>query len=240
LVASTGRKCAPVYLADQSPGWQDGRGHSVHCSEIDGMSFGKPGRPPEDRVARQIEIFRAVAPLLLERGVRGLSMPQAAHAACLSIGGLYHYFPTKRELVLYGLNHDARDRLCREYRTQLADLARWSLEQGITAYLDHSVRMFSFVRPSARAALELGMGDVQELLRVGLDHNVGDLAETIRALAPQSTPADREALSRAIRRMSLGALLDEETDFTELRGQIRLLIDGHLARTNAAPLAATA
>ncbi|MBK9715090.1 MAG: TetR family transcriptional regulator [Kouleothrix sp.] len=32
---------------------------------------------------------------MIEReGVRRLSMRQAAAAACLSIGGLYHYFPT--------------------------------------------------------------------------------------------------------------------------------------------------
>jgi AcrR family transcriptional regulator len=204
------------------------------------MAFGKPGRPPEDRVARQIEIFRAVAPLLLEQGVRGLSMPQAAHASCLSIGGLYHCFPTKRDLVLYGLNHEARDRLCREYRAQLANLSLWSLEQGIEAYLDHSTRMFSFVRPSARAALELGMAEVQELLHAGLDHNVADLAETLRVLAPRATLAERESLGRAIRRMSVGALLDERTDFTELRDQIRLLIDGTLARIAAKPMAATA
>ncbi len=40
--------------------------------------------------------------------------------------------------------------------------------------------------------------------------------------------------------MSLGALLDERTDFTELRGQIRLLIDGTLARTATKAMAETA
>ncbi|MBK9715083.1 MAG: helix-turn-helix transcriptional regulator [Kouleothrix sp.] len=65
------------------------------------MLFGKRGRPPEDRLARQREIYTAVAPLIEREGVRRLSMRQAAAAACLSIGGLYHYFPTKRELVLW-------------------------------------------------------------------------------------------------------------------------------------------
>jgi len=40
--------------------------------------------------------------------------------------------------------------------------------------------------------------------------------------------------------MSLGAQFDEQTDFAELRDQIRLLIDGHLARTAAEAMAETA
>ena len=36
--------------------------------------FGKVGRPAEDRLLRQREIFEAVAPLLLEVGARELTM----------------------------------------------------------------------------------------------------------------------------------------------------------------------
>src|SRR5258708_11606862 len=45
------------------------------------MTFGKPGRPPEDRMARQCEILVAVSPLLLTIGAQQLSMRQAAQAA---------------------------------------------------------------------------------------------------------------------------------------------------------------
>ena len=79
------------------------------------MAFGKVGRPPEDKFARQLEIFRAVAPLVLEYGARRLSMEQAASAACLSVGGLYHYFPTKRELLLFTLQPDTLNRRCQAF-----------------------------------------------------------------------------------------------------------------------------
>ena len=59
----------------------------------------KRGRPPEDRFLRQCEIFEAVLPLLKRRGVRGLTMRDAAAAACMSVGGLNHYFPTKADLL---------------------------------------------------------------------------------------------------------------------------------------------
>ena len=62
---------------------------------------GKPGRPPEDRLKRQHEIFLAVAPLIDRYGAKRLTMRQAARAAHLSLGGLYHYFPTKGD-VLFG------------------------------------------------------------------------------------------------------------------------------------------
>jgi len=82
------------------------------------MMFGKVGRPTEDRFARKLEIFEAVAPLILTVGARRLSMRQAAHAACLSVGGLYHYFPTKRELLLYTLQPDTLDRRCQDFQRE--------------------------------------------------------------------------------------------------------------------------
>jgi|Tabmets5t2r1_1033131.scaffolds.fasta_scaffold05206_2 AcrR family transcriptional regulator len=55
----------------------------------------KPGRPPEDRLKRQYEIFLAVAPLIERYGAKRLTMRQAARAAHLSLGGLYHYWKPK-------------------------------------------------------------------------------------------------------------------------------------------------
>ncbi len=46
-----------------------------------------------------MQIYSMVGPLLFERGARQLTMRDAARAAYLSVGALYHYFPTKRDLV---------------------------------------------------------------------------------------------------------------------------------------------
>jgi AcrR family transcriptional regulator len=51
------------------------------------MAFGKPGRPPEDRLARQREIYEAVVPLIYRDGARRLSIREAARAAHMSVGG---------------------------------------------------------------------------------------------------------------------------------------------------------
>src|SRR6202022_304324 len=77
--------------------------------------FGKPGRPPEDRVQRKREIWTAVAPLIEKLGVRNLTMRQAAAASFMSLGGLYHYFPNKRALVLFGTDQEALERICADF-----------------------------------------------------------------------------------------------------------------------------
>jgi AcrR family transcriptional regulator len=70
---------------------------------------------------RQREISTAVAPLIEREGARRLSIRQAA--AGLSIGGLYHDFPTKRELVLHGLCLEAIVRRCQDFHAQFEPLA---------------------------------------------------------------------------------------------------------------------
>lgn len=191
------------------------------------MTFGKPGRPPEDRLARQREIYEAVVPLIYRDGARRLSMRAAARAAHMSVGGLYHYFPTKHDLVLHGLREDARARLCQEYRSYLGELLGWSAERHVEAYLDLSLRMFSFIKPSVQAALELGAEELQATLDAGLRTNVGELVETLRLVDAGVPEKDLEALARALRRIVLGTLVDRHADLDETREQMRALIEGY-------------
>lgn len=208
------------------------------------VAFGKVGRrvgrPVEDQLARRREIYEAVAPLILTVGARRLSMREAARAACISVGGLYHYFPTKRDLVLHGLSWDARDRLCRDYRERIADLAGWSLERYLDLYLDHSLMMFAFIRPSIQAALELGAEELQAGIDAGLAANVGELVASLHQVVPGASQRDLESLARAIRRVILGALVDRHADLAETREQLKLLIEAYAARAQREPLGRSA
>ena len=121
------------------------------------MAFGKKGRPAEDRLARQREIYTAVAPLIEREGARRLSMRQAAAAACLSIGGLYHYFPTKRELVLHGLCREAILRRCEDFHAQFEHLVEADPQQYIKEGIDLIVSHVGFCRPALHAAARRAM-----------------------------------------------------------------------------------
>jgi AcrR family transcriptional regulator len=190
---------------------------------------GKLGRPPEDRLARQQEIYEAVSPLILGRGVRHLSLRAAAHAACLSLGGLYHYFPTKRELVLHGAQQATLMRYCSDFLGAIAPLAASDPARYLDAYCDHAVQLIIFMRPSFQAALELGAETVRATLEENLE---GGLMGFVAALRTFGSGIDEDALAataRAIRRVCLGALLDATTTGDELHRQVRLLVEGYTA-----------
>ena len=110
--------------------------------------FGKPGRPREDALRRRWEIYTAVAPLIEKAGARELTMRQAANAAHMSLGGVYHYFPSKRDLVLFGLSPEALHAGCAELHQQLARVQRTGPGAQLATFLDSLVRLVSFCRPS--------------------------------------------------------------------------------------------
>lgn len=195
------------------------------------MAFGKKGRPAEDRLGRQREIYNAVAPLLMQVGARRLSMHQAAQAACLSIGGLYHYFPTKRDLVLHGLCPEAILRYCQDFHAEFGHLAsvdpRRYIDEGIHLVVQH----MGFCRPALHAALELGTESFWGVIETLLNSTVLDFEVNLRRVLPTASDQEVQQCGRSIRRSIYAALLDKEITSDELRDELRMLIDGHVNRS---------
>jgi AcrR family transcriptional regulator len=194
------------------------------------MTFGKKGRPPEDRLARQSEIFLAVAPLILRNGARQLSMRAAAEAACLSVGGLYHYFPTKRDLVLHGLRPEALFRVCQDFHAEFGHLSevdpRRYIDEGIRVIVEH----VGLLRPAIHAALELGTTSFWEVIDTILTNTTFDFEVHLRRLYPELGDQELAQWGRAIRRSICAAFLDKGVTQDELRVELRLLIDGYANR----------
>jgi len=203
------------------------------------MTFGKKGRPPEDRLARQRAIYHAVAPLILRDGARALSMRQAAHAACLSVGGLYHYFPTKRDLVLHGLCPEALLRVCQDFHARYGHLSdrdpQCYLDEGIGVVVEH----VSLCRPAIHAALELGTDAFWGVIETLLTNSTFDFEVHLRHLYPAVSEQDLQQWGRAIRRAICAALLDKSAAPEELRDELRLLVDGRALRPSGARRTAT-
>ena len=194
------------------------------------MAFGKKGRPPEDRLARQWEIYNAVVPLILQVGARRLSMRLAAQAAYLSIGGLYHYFPTKRDLVLHGLCPEALLRHCQDFHTRFGHLA----DQDPLRYIDEGinvvVKQVAFCRPAIHAALELGVGSFWEVIETLLTSTALEFEEKLRWLFPEVGEQELHQWGRALRRSICAALLDKSISPNELRDELRMLVTGYVNR----------
>ena len=201
------------------------------------MAFGKKGRPAEDRLARQREIYTAVAPLIEREGARRLSMRQAAAAACLSIGGLYHYFPTKRELVLHGLCREAILRRCEDFHAQFEHLVEADPQQYIKEGIDLIVSHVGFCRPALHAALELGAESFWEVIETLLTGTEQAFEVNLQRQLPDASDQEVQRCGRAINRALCAALLDKRISADELRDELRIIFDGYVSRLQARSVA---
>ena len=191
------------------------------------MAFGKLGRPPEDQLARQREIYEAVSPLILDIGVRRLSMRVAARAACLSVGGLYHHFPTKRNLVLHGLHPEAIARRCQDFHDKFDHLANADPVGYLDAGIDSITDALLFVRPALHAALELGVETFKSSLEASLTTATDEFAMSLRHAFPDAAEDNIYQAGRAIYRAMISALLDKNITAREFRGEVAALINGY-------------
>jgi hypothetical protein len=82
-------------------------------------------------------------------------MREAARAACISVGGLYHYVPDTRSLVLHALRPEAFGRLCADFHAEYGHLERTQPDAYLRA-LHRLPGTPGGVRAPGHAALELG------------------------------------------------------------------------------------
>jgi len=191
--------------------------------------FGKPGRPPEDGFRRRWEIYLAVAPLLEKVGAKGLTMRQAAAAAHMSVGGVDHYFPTKRDLVLFGLNPESMRDQCEQYHHQrLAPLERTDPHAHLAAFLDGLVLVVSTVRPALVAAVELGAGPALDTIEAAMKVALQEFVRAIRAVRTDLGDAEAQTLDRALRHTMFGAMLDRSVTPSDLRSELRSIVEMRL------------
>jgi AcrR family transcriptional regulator len=187
---------------------------------------GKPGRPPEDRLRRQQEIFLAVAPLIERYGARRLAMRQAARAAHLSLGGLYHYFPTKRDLVLHALKPEAVARLCADFHGRHAGLERTDPGRYVQTDVAYMARQCFFIRPAFQAALELDAEVAWDHIQASIEGGLESCTRPLAYALPECTPEEIGRLGRSVRRTFFSALVDRTVTPDELRHELLSLIQG--------------
>jgi AcrR family transcriptional regulator len=155
-------------------------------------------------------------------------MRQAARAAHLSLGGLYHYFPTKQDLVLHALKPEALDRVCAEFSAQYGQVRRTDPLRYLEADVDYMARQCSFIRPAFQAALELGVDDAWSHIEAGIDGRLKSCATPLRQVLPGCTDDEIRSLGRSLRRTFFSSLMliDHTVTLEEMRGELLSLIRG--------------
>lgn len=187
------------------------------------------GRPPEDTFARQFEIFHAILPLLEYEGASRLTMRTAAEAACTSVSTLYHYFPTKRDMLLFPLQPKPCTEQLRRFEAQHAQLRSANPVAYVHAFINEMVQTFPLVRASLAAAVELGTGDFWK----AMDEALGIEIEERLLVLVSADMSEQEVRSRArsLRRSFMGATLDRSIDPLELREQLLQIVSPEAPHT---------
>ena len=119
------------------------------------------------------------------------TMRQAAKAACLSPGGLYHYFSTKQDLVLFGVQPAAGMRLCLAFHAQHGWLKDADFDRFLSAWVDFVVDFVAFGRPAIQAAVELGHDAFWDTVDHGINAGLADLQETLDLVVSNSDKVAR-------------------------------------------------
>jgi AcrR family transcriptional regulator len=186
------------------------------------------GRPAEDRLQRQREIYEAAGPLILAYGPRRLSMQQIARATHASVGTLYYYFPSKRDLVLCGLQLDILAHRCAAFHRSADHLRRSDPDMYLKTFIDSSVESILFLRPAVYAATELGSSVLWPTLETAIAANTQEFQEALRgALSTSEARVPGLArFARIWRRFFFGAVLDREAPRQELADGLLALLRG--------------
>jgi AcrR family transcriptional regulator len=149
-------------------------------------------------------------------------MRRAARAAHLSLGGLYHYFPTKRDLVLHALKPQAVARLCAEFHGRHADLERSDLGRYVQADVDYMAASASSSarrsRPRSNWTPRLPGTTSRPASRVAWSPAPDRW--------PTRSPEEIRSLGRSVRRTFFSALVDRTVTPDEMRHELLSLIHG--------------
>jgi AcrR family transcriptional regulator len=185
-------------------------------------SFKKVGRPREDRTARRLEIFLAVAPLLASVGHR-LTMEQAARAAHVSVGTLYTYFDSKQSLLQYGLNPEPATLLCERFMLEFGGLEHSDPARYRRQLLAFLIETLSVMRASVDTTIRVGPAVARERAQDVMRQPIPQFVTLVRRGLPVSRRGRSAVYEQLVRRVMVAALLEPEFDATALHEQLQAI-----------------
>jgi AcrR family transcriptional regulator len=167
----------------------------------------EPMARPDGRTQRQHIVSTALS-LMAQQGVDGTSMRNLASATGLNVASLYHYFPSKRDLLVAVLEERgfvddpvaSQPSLARDPATGLADLIQ-DILQSMLEVEDFIRLMLGEVMRGDDTAYAVG-ADLFAATQASLERW---LAEHEPALCP---PAEQTAMAKMLRSLVVGLFLE--------------------------------
>jgi TetR/AcrR family transcriptional repressor of bet genes len=164
----------------------------------------------DDQAARRRQIAEAMWRVTIARGLEGVSMRQVAAEAGVSVGMLQHYFRTKDEMLMFGLD-SMTEQVSRRIGERFGELAEPTPKQLVRATLvemlplDEERRLEAFVSTAflTRAAVDTRFADY---LRDGHRQGHAYLAEQIGHGLPCDVQRAAHVLLALVNGFTLGVL----------------------------------
>jgi AcrR family transcriptional regulator len=138
---------------------------------------------------------------------------------------MYHYFPSKRDLVLFVLSPDALQRLCQKPDQLLPPPQQAGSHAHLATFLEGLVRGVPLLRPAVLAAIELGAGPALDFAEATMTVSVPEFVRAVRAVRPDIGEAEAYTIDRAVRHTTLGAMLDRSVTPSELRNELYSIVE---------------
>ncbi len=144
----------------------------------------KPMATPEGR-ARNEEVFRTAAELMVQRGYAGTSMGDLAKAVGMTKAGLYHHISSKQDMLFQILQHamDGLERVVIEPARRLSDpekRLREIIRLHVRGLFEHGLE-FALLFPERRH-LEPAQ---QQVVGQQIENYLGLIREALRELADE-------------------------------------------------------
>ena len=164
-----------------------------------------------DLVSQRARILRLALELMARGGAEAMSMRDLAAAAGMNVATLYHYFPSKRDLLTAVLEEPGY----REILDSALPTGAGDLVEDLALLLEQSWRVMLDVQDYVRVMIgeTLRGDDAARTVGSGLLDNTGDALQAwVREVLDEDDPERVAAIARVLRAVIVGVFIEQLAD----------------------------
>lgn len=156
-----------------------------------------------ETIAKRDQILNAVSPVFASKGYEGTTVRDLEQVTGLTRGGIFFYFPSKRDIYLAAIEHS-----CSQGRgfVRAAALAAPTAEEAMMAvfkaittwYAEHPEAPQFYQQMAARAGAEPDIADLDQRLSADIDAFITDSARRLQEKGIIGAHVDTEAAAQVM------------------------------------------